>query len=142
MADNGSEAFPFMTDAVVLLTGNGRDAGGFKAAGGVGRSRLGSLRLDSVKGIGDFEGDGAGFVAMFGLTHDRSAVGVGRISAAGYEGVEFFKGEPCGVGARTVEDEHPRGDSGLLKGDARCDAKVLEGVPGLLCALSAQEWVI
>jgi hypothetical protein len=125
-----------MEAAVVLRNGCGRDA---VICGGAGRSRFCSFRLANAKGIGDFEGDGAGLPVVSGRTHDRSATGVGRMSAAGREGVEFLRGEPWGVGASTVDGERPKGDSGLLNGEARCDVNVLDGVPGLDYILSVHE---
>jgi hypothetical protein len=51
-----------------------------------------------------------------------------------WDGVDFFRGEPCGVGARTVDGERPKGDSGRRKGEARCEVKdnggTLDGVDG------------
>lgn len=53
------------------------------------------------------------------------------------EGVDCFSGEPCGVTARTVDGDRPRGDSGLRKGDARCEPKE----KGCLAGLHGSDWM-
>jgi hypothetical protein len=88
--------------------------------------------------MGDLEGAGAGLSCC--LIHDPSLAVEGVVEAnlvGDWDGVDFFRGEPCGVGARTVDGERPRGDSGLRKGEARWELKdnggTLEGVVGADC---------
>lgn len=127
-----SESFVFLVDVAVTL----RIIWGLEGwdwTGGEGRSRFGSLRLVSENCMGDLEGDGAGFAVASGRTHVELLATVADSMSTAREGVEFFSGEPCGVGARTVEGERPKGDSGLLNGEARCDVNALEGVPCVDC---------
>jgi hypothetical protein len=90
-----------------------------------------------AKGRGDFVGD-SGVSVFCGVAdearvfiHERSSVVLGlngleckregerEGDAAKVECVDCFRGEPCGVEARTVDGDCARGDSGRLKGDMR-----------------------
>lgn len=84
----------------------------------------------NASGLGDLVGDSG--VSMLCeedvvprvLIHERSSEvlapnGLEGDEAVKADGVDFLSGDPCGVAARTVEGERPRGDSGRLNGDIR-----------------------
>lgn len=93
------------------------------------------LFVFDLYGVGDFVGESGVFTTTEEprvVIHERSsgALGLkGRRAGCVFEGdsndgdnsegVDCFKGDPCGVAARTVEGDLADGDSGLRKGDAR-----------------------
>jgi hypothetical protein len=119
--------------AAAVGVGAGGRAGSARGAGG-GESR--GSDCGRRKGIGDFDGAAAGLSCALIQEPSLAVEGVVAESFVGdWEGVDFLRGEPCGVGARTVDGERPRGDSGRRKGEARGELNdsggtALEGVLG------------